>query len=517
MKKENKVTQSVAILIIFRLLSKILGFIRESLIGSKFGASRETDAFFMALSIIALFQSVLGAAINTTLIPVLSEIEHKEGIVEKRRHLNIFLNTIGVLAIALSFVGYLIAPLLLKFMARGFDDSEFEFLLLLTRVGIPALLLGSVQGIFRGYLQSEGSFLESALSEFPFNLTYIAFLLTATKTFGIVGLMVVNSLAVFSTILLQIPELKRLNFNFQFLIDFKDKYMVKTFKLMPPILFSVAINDVNQMIDRAMASVLPEGSISALNFGGKLNSFMVGIFVSAIVTVIYPLLSKAINQNNIKAFKNAIISGINMILLIMVPATFGLMILATPIVKLAFERGLFDALATEMTAGALIFYAFGSAFASSKLVLIRAFYSLQETKIALINSIYTLVLNVIFNFIFIRFIGHRGLALATSMAAILTFFALFIRLRKQIGAFGISGLLKSTSKIVLAGAIMGIIVFGLWQIIPPIFGSGTIREALSLTTVVGSGAMIYFILIYFLRVPEFNEIIDKLKVKLIKK
>ena len=113
--------------------------------------------------------------------------------------------------------------------------------------------------------------------------------------------------------------------------------------------------------------------------------------------------------------------------------------------------------------------------------------------------------------------GHRGLALATSMAAILTFFALFIRLRKQIGAFGISGLLKSTSKIVLAGAIMGIIVFGLWQIIPPIFGSGTIREALSLTTVVGSGAMIYFILIYFLRVPEFNEIIDKIKIKLVKK
>ena len=141
MNKRDKITQSVAILVVFQFASKLLGFVRESLIGNKFGSNAETDAFFMALSIITLFQSVLGSAINTTLIPILTEVEHNEGGAEKRRHLNIFLNSITLLSIVLSGVGYIFAPSILKITASGFEKVEFEFLLLLTRVGLPALLL----------------------------------------------------------------------------------------------------------------------------------------------------------------------------------------------------------------------------------------------------------------------------------------------------------------------------------------------------------------------------------------
>ncbi len=511
MEKTDKTVRSVTILVIFQFLSKILGFFRETLIGNSFGATAATDVFFMAMRFINLFYAVIGATINTTLIPVLAEVKHKEGNEGKLSHVNIFLNSIGVIALLISVFALLFAPLLLKILAAGFDEQKFDFLVLLTRIGIPALILGTVQAVYRAFLQSSGSFKESALSQFPFNFVYIIFLLTAAQTYGVSGLMIINSLAILSTILIQIPELKRLDYRYKFLIDFKDKYMTKTFQLMPPILLSVAINDINQTVDMAMASALPAGSISALNYATKLNGFTVGIFVSAIVTVIYPLLAQTINEGSLDKFKQAIMKGINIVFMVIIPASIGLIVLAEPIVKLAFEHGVFNAEATYLTAGALRFYALGAFSASAQGILIRAFYSLQDTKIALHNSVLTLVLNIIFNLIFVQMMGHRGLALATALASIITFGILFIKLRRRIGKFGGRNLLYSTAKIVGASLLMGFVVWVLRLQFLTGKHMGFLIETSTLLFLVLVGIAVYFTSLTLLKVPELIEMWQYIK------
>ncbi len=119
---------------------------------------------------------------------------------------------------------------------------------------------------------------------------------------------------------------------------------------------SVAINDLNSIIDRTLASSLVSGSISALNYAYKLNGFILGVFVSAITTVIFPLLSRESNNDNIPGLKIIMGYGINIILLVTIPATVGIIVLSTPIVEVAFQRGEFDEVATLMTSKALIFF-----------------------------------------------------------------------------------------------------------------------------------------------------------------
>ena len=142
----------------------------------------------------------------------------------------------------------------------------------------------------------------------------------------------------------------------------------------------MAINDLNVIVDKTLASTFVSGSISALNYANRLNQLILGVFISAITTVIFPILSKEVNYDNISGLKT-MGYGVNLILLITIPATVGLIVLAKPIVEIAFQRGEFDATATIMTSQALIFYSLGLVAMAPRLLITRVYYSLQDTKL----------------------------------------------------------------------------------------------------------------------------------------
>src|SRR5699024_1702732 len=188
MSKSRKAVRSVVIIIIFTLGSKILGFIREMLIAAKFGSGFETDTFFIALTTVSLFRVMITKSINTTMIPVLSEIESKEGKEGKRKHANNLLNIIMLVSLLIIAISWIMSPFLIRIVASGFKGKQFDLAVLLTRIGLPAIFFASVQGIFRGYLQSEMMFTESAAADIPFNFVYIFFLIFLSGSFGITGL-----------------------------------------------------------------------------------------------------------------------------------------------------------------------------------------------------------------------------------------------------------------------------------------------------------------------------------------
>lgn len=186
-----------------------------------------------------------------------------------------------------------------------------------------------------------------------------------------------------------------------------------------PVFIGVAINELNVLVDKSLASSLVSGSISALNYANKLNSLILGVFISAITTVIFPLLAKESNSGNIKGMKMIMRYGVNLILLITIPATVGLIVLAKPIVEVAFETGEFDATATIMTTQALIFYSLGLVAMALRLLITKVYYSLQDTKTPMVNSAISVGFNIVLNIILVRFMTHAGLALATSIATII--------------------------------------------------------------------------------------------------
>jgi putative peptidoglycan lipid II flippase len=510
----EKAAKSVFIIIFFGIGSRILGFIREALIAAKFGSGAETDTFFLALTATSLFTVMITKAINTTTIPVLSKVESLEGKDGKISHANNLLHITLLISLIITILAWIFAPALLKVLAYGFEGEQYRLAILMLRIGLFSIVFSAIVGVFRGYLQSEHRFTESAAADFPFNLVYIFFLFFLSGTFGIKGLMVASVIAVAAQILIQIPGLRKTGFKYKPLFDIKDKYVQHILTMVPPILLSVVIADVNKMVDRSLASTLVDGSISALNYANRIDTLVTGIFISAVVTVIFPIFAKEANMEKYDGLKKIVVKGLNVALIITIPATVGLITLANPIIKVAFQRGAFDATATYMTSGALVFYALGLIGTASRSILYRTFYALQDTKTPMITGIISVAINITLNFILIRYMAHKGLALATSVSATVSAGLVLYLLRKKIGAFGVSKLIECGLKALTASTVMGVVVYFLHIALHNALGIGFIREFTALFVTVGVGALLYFVIIYIMKVKEIEWIVNILKGKL---
>ncbi len=169
MSRSKQAAKSALIVMIFTLGSKFLGFIREILIASKFGSGMETDTFFVAMTATALVTGFISSAIVTTFIPVLSEIESKEGKKGKVEHANNMINIIFAISILLVIIGLIAAPVIVRLLAKGFYGEQFDLAVKLTRTGLPMILFSGIIGVFTGYLQSEQRFASTSAVGFPFN------------------------------------------------------------------------------------------------------------------------------------------------------------------------------------------------------------------------------------------------------------------------------------------------------------------------------------------------------------
>lgn len=507
----KKSAKSVGMIMILTLGSKVLGFLREALIAAKYGSGAATDTFFIALSTVLLFSMLVTETINTILIPVLSEIEVEDGKKEKIHYLNIFLNTIILVTLLLASVAFLLTPYIIRIVGSGFADTQFEYTVLLTRLGLPIIIVSSVVGVFRGYLQSEERFSESAIADYPWNLVYILFLLTLAQYFSITALMVIAVVAETAKLLVQVPILKKNDYRYQFTIDLQNEYMRKIYALIPPVLLSVGITDLNNLVDKSMASTLVEGSISALNYAGVLNSIVYGIFIIPICTVIFPILSKKASSKNYSELKKIIGVSLNIVLLITIPAAIGMIVLSDSVVRFAYQRGEFGELARIMTSSALVYYSLGLIGMGVKVLLTRVFYALQEAKIPMKNTIYTLLLNIAFNLLFIRPMGHDGLALASSLSNTLTAIMLLYSLRKEIGALGLRKIIHSSIKILVSSVIMGSAVYLSYYYLIARSNPGRLTELLFVSLIVLVGVLIYLAALYALKVDEMHYLMDKVQ------
>ena len=268
------------------------------------------------------------------------------------------------------------------------------------------------------------------------------------------------------------------------------------------------MNQINVLIDRTLASNIVEGGITALNYANRLNGFVQGLFVASISTAMYPMISKMAAEDNMEGLKKAVAEGINLINLLVIPATIGSMIFATPAVGLLFGRGAFDERALALTSSGLFYYSIGMIGFGLREILSRAFYSLQDTKTPVINATIAVVINIVLNIILSKFLGIGGLALATSISAIFCTGLLFISLRKKIGSFGMKGIVISFAKILSASLVMGLITKISFNTL-----LNNMSQNLSFIISIAIGVVVYFVLIYFMKIEDVDNMVGVLKEK----
>lgn len=509
MSKKRELAQSAAMISIFTLISKALGFIREVMIANRFGSGMETDTYFVAMTATVIIMGTLGAALNTTLIPIFSEIGEKYGRRGKLKYLNNIFNIVLIITIFIVILGYIFSPTVIKILAKGFEGEQFELAVTLNRIGLPIAVLLGFTYVFSGLLHSSQIFGPPAISGLPYNFVFLIYLLFFAKDSSVVTLMIISVIAAFAQFLILVPAVNHMGYKYKFQINLRDNYLKKAMVLIIPVLIGSAVQQINIIIDKTLASDLIEGSISALSYASKINDMVIAVFIMAITTVIFPMLSKAFSQNDNDKVKEILGQGINIILIITVPATIGLLMLAEPMVHLFFERGVFDELATYMTSQALIYYSIGLVGASLRLMLNRVYYSLQDTKTPMINGMLAVVINLVLNLLLIGPMAHMGLALATSISATVTTIMLFLNLRKKIGPIGLRKYLICFIKTLAASLCMGLVVFLIYYKLGAIIATTKIMKMLLLLVSVAVGAVVYFILCIVFKVKELSVIFKR--------
>lgn len=510
----SNLAKSAFWLMVVTMLSKVLGFGREIILGYFYGTSAYSDVYIVAMNIPLVVFSSIGVALVTTFIPLYQEALTSKGEERALKFSNNVMSIVVILSIILGVLGFVFAEPLVKLFAMHYTGEKLALAVKFVRIMIGGVVFIGLSNLMTSYLQIKGDFTIPGMIGFPNNIIIITSIILSAVTGNIYILAIGTLIGMLSQFLFQVPFAIKKGYKFKLTIDFKDEYLKKMLWLVMPVLIGVAVNQINAMVDRSLASGLEDGVITALNNANRLNGFVMGMFIATLGAVIYPTLSKLSTENNKEKFAESVANSVNCVNLLVVPASVGAMILATPVVRILFERGAFNDRSTMLTATALVFYSVGMVGFGLRDILGKVFYSLKDTKTPMINGIIAVVLNIVLNIALVKVMGHGGLALATSLSAIICIILLFISLKKKIGYYGQDKIRSTFIKTVVSSLVMGVVTYFVYKFLFGILGLGFIQEAISLGVSIAIGGAIYLALIIVFKVEEVNMAIDMIKKKL---
>lgn len=497
------IMRASGIVTILGVISKLLGFIRETVIAAVFGATGVTDSYLVAYMLPSILFVSIGAAIVTVFIPVYTEVNSRQSVQSGFALINKFgtaaLFAVGVIVI----LGEIFAPLVVGVLAPGFSESTFDLTVSLTRILTPVMILLTLTYLATAALNAQRHFTVPAAIGLPYNIIIIAVTLLLGRTFGIHGLAFGTIIAIASQFVIQLPPLYKSGYRIRLDFDFADPNLRKIGLLLGPVILSSTAAQINVMVDRILASGLAEGSIAALNFANRVNSLPISLFVSSIITVMYPSLSEHVATGNVPDFTRHLGKSLGIIAFLTFPITVGFIVLAYPLTQILFERGAFDASATHATAIALIYYAIGIAPIALSEMLKRGFWAVQDTKTPMYNTFIAVGSNIIFNLILVRWMGHGGLALGTSLAAIVSTIVLFWHMRRRV-TFN-STIWASLAKVFVNTGLMAVYCYWAWEVVASnwlLTHTGLLNLILAVGGVVITGAGFYFLGAYLLKIDE---------------
>lgn len=502
----GKMKKTAIILVIISVISKIIGFIRDLILSYFYGVSYISDAYLVANTVINVLFGFVITAISTSYIPIYKNIENKSGKKKADLYTGKLTGFITILATILFFVGMFFTEGLVKVFASGFDVKAFNLTVQFLKISIFSLYFVGLVHLYSSFLQVQGKYIVTLLIGFPLNIVTIIFIYLSSE-YDVLFLAVGTVIAVLAQVILLIPFVLKNSSNKKSLINFNfnDENIKKTIVVSLPIILGVSINEINVIIDRSIASNITIGGISALNYASLLNIFVMGVFVTPILTILFPTLSGIAANKEMDVFKRTVNGSVLSVALLVIPACVGLIVLAEPIIKILFGRGAFDDKAISMTASALIFYSVGLIGFSMREVLSRAFYALQDTKTPAVNAAIAVGINIILNLILSVPMGINGLALATSISGIVCALLLMINLKNKIGSYKIKELFISLMKVLIASILMGLVVIQC-----NIFMDGILYEFLQLCISLVIGIVVYIILILNFKITEAKEVVEKL-------
>ena len=493
------------------LVSRVLGFARDMVVAGAFGAGPVTDAFFVAFRIPNLLRRLLAeGALSTAIIPVFTESLHRGGRAEFVRIVRAVSGVAVVVLCAVSGLGMLLAPWIVRVMAPGWtaDPPLVALAGSLTRLMFPYLLLVGLAALAMGALNAQHRFFTAALGPAVVNLAMILAVL------GLAGRMSppIYSLAVGVLVggagqfLVQLPELRRLGVPLYPSGEWTHPAVRTIAVRLWPAVFALAAVQVTVLVNTLLASLLPQGTVSYLYYADRVMEFPLGVFGIALATAVLPGMTGQAARGEHRGLTETLGFALRLSAFIAVPAAVGLLALGHPIVRLLFQRGEFSAGDALATTQALAGYAVGLPAFSATRIAAQTFYALGDTRTPLWAGLASVAANVALAVALMWPLQHAGLALASSLSAYVNLLLLCWLLRRRLGRIGGRAMLISLARTCLASAALW-----LWcALVRGRLGAGW-EGALHTMGALVVGTLVYAAAAAVVRAPELRALVGMLR------
>ena len=460
----RRLFKSTIVVASMTLISRLLGFVRDMLIAHLFGVGIATDAFFVAFKIPNFFRrSFAEGSFAHAFVPILSDYKEKGSKETLKLFISKMAGTLSVCLLLITLAGIVLAPILILILAPGFSwqGTQHDLSVQMLRLTFPFLLFISLTAFAGSILNSHAKFAIPALTPVILNICMIAtaiWLSPYMKT-PVVALAWGVFIGGIVQLVFVIPPLVRLGLLSRPRIDFHDPGVKRVMGLMLPAMFSVSITQINLLLDTLFASFLVTGSVSWLYYSDRLVEFPLGILGLTLSTVILPNLAKHHISNDTAAFSNALDWGLRLVLLVGMPATIGLIMLAEPILSSLFQYDEFSINDVHFSGLSLKAYSVGILGYLLIKVLVPAFSSRQEVKDPVRFAMYAMGVSLGLNVVLVFPLAHAGLALATSLGAFFNAALLLNKLLKDKVYQPATGWVLFFCRVLLASAAMTAVLY----------------------------------------------------------
>ena len=464
------IIKSTSLISLGTLSSRILGFLRDILLAKLFGTKDAADSFFVAFRIPNLLRDLMGeGAINAAVVPVFSEYVNQKDKHQMWHFVNVVFTLFLIGLSAVTLLGIVFAPVIVRLIAPGFiaDPHKLMLTVQLTRLLFPYLILIGLTAYSMGILYTFKSFFWPAFSPCLLNVATIIAAVIASRTMKepVIGLSVGILIGGGWQLAVQMRTLRKIGIPLMIPKTISHPGARRIGKLLIPRLFGAGVYQLNIFVDTFCASlstIVGAGGISAIYYANRIIQFPQAIFGIALATALLPTMSALASRGDLASLKRTLIFSLKNIFLIMLPVSVLCLFLATPIIRILFQRGEFTEYSTGITSQALFFFALGLWCYGGVRVLVTTFHALQDTVTPVKVAGLCLVINAVLNFILMKPLKVGGIALASSVAVAVNFLVLFFMMDKKLGGLR-NGMLDYFLRLAIATSVMGITTFYSWE------------------------------------------------------
>jgi len=459
--------QKTLLLILSAFIGKGFGFIRELVLAYFFGTSYISDVYVAVQNIPSIIFTVFGTAVTTGFIPLYVDIKVNKNKEEADKFANNVFNIFLILSLVLSLLGIVFSKQLVYLFAGGFKGDTFVLCNNFTKIIMPTSVAIILVYVYNAYLQIEGYFNQNSLINVPYNTVQILFIAVGFYLGQAYLLALGLLLASFSQLVyLRVLIKKKTSFRHSTYCKPSDGQIRQMLVLVGPVFISTGVNQINSIIDRALASRLPEGSVSALNYSGEVSNIVKQVVIMSLTTILYPKMTELFAENDTKRRGVFIEKFINVVSVLVLPLSLLVFLFSKEIIQILFGRGAFTDETVLFVSRALRIYSVGIIGSSYRDAFNKVFYSMKNTVIPMANGIVTVALNIALNFLLIKKYAYLGLAFATSFSSVVCVGLMFVQLTRKMKGVRYGAVILEFCKTLLACAGMALAFWGLDTFLP---------------------------------------------------